>query len=119
MPSTTTIERHPLMLPPVVERNWRRSPIFTGTSLAGGREIANRSQFRTSVGTGSTGPTDAHCGRRQAAGKWNSDRRDQGVEAYARLNGQRTQTQRRVGSLVQECTAGGLGKLKCSTAFAG
>src|SRR6185312_5097963 len=99
MTSTTTIERHPLMLPPVVERNWRRSPIFTATSLAGGREIANRSQFRTSVGTGSTGPTDAdRAADGRPAKKEPGDRRDQGVEAYARLNGQRTQTQRRVGS---------------------
>ena len=48
-----------------------------------------------SVGTGEVPhETDARRGRRQAAATHHSDRRDQGVETHARLDGQRTQTQR-------------------------
>jgi hypothetical protein len=72
------------------------------------------------VGTGSTSPTDSHrAADGRPARREPGDRRYRGVEAHARLDGQRTQPQRRVGWLVQECTAGGLGKLKCSTAFVG
>ena len=64
-------------------------------AAAGGREIANRSQFRTSVGTGSTpaqpmpfGPqTTGPRERNQATAAI-------GVEAHAHLDGQRAQTQR-------------------------